>query len=981
MAKMSGSFSIEKADDIFDLPDMMTGMKFLKQWGISTKGVKNTKGAIELLLENCKFREDVARETIEMVTSGLKEAIVESKRNRDGLIRSFEEMLSIYRQLPTNHQASLNKVFPSLENTTNKKIKELRSNECAVLIAGESVAGKSSFINLLVGVDLLPTSQLSCSATFCELRYSSKKYAVCCTKEGKKTKIDLSTSEGMEELKQQIAYITDDVDDNENEKVEVYWPFDILEDGIVIIDTPGIGTSKDMTEKIQQYLENAFGCIYVINSASAGGVQKGRIMDFLRTVMNLSEEQFNPQTTMFVCNKWEQVPTHDKDEVMKSNNYKLRQCYPDFRADQVYYLSTDRAKQALPHGLILQDHKAILRGINKLLPASLENKHEAYYRWLSTVLKRTQFILKVSKYTRRENIENLKIQIQNIEKQMYNLQQNAKASIRKLQEEVQNEADGLHYKVINLLSSQDFLPKITQWEPSQCPQADKKWKKVSGSASEVIAQRLTQEINNWERRNGIKASIKDKIIGRFKRDFELMEDQINDIEGMFLGDETRILADLQKTIRGPRNKKDKMKGKGDKQNMVGIGGAVAVLGTLGKESKDVLRKYKRDNCHLKMAEVTNLYIQNILKSKELKENLSRFVQRYAKGIDKIAELIPDFLEADRQMLASLKVEAEQTKADSSPACLQSCISLQSGLDLFYVDSMMHVDYQLSDIDCNWDDKLGQGSFAEVFFGVLNSNDGSKHDVALKRSRDIIDKKSVTDILLEDRTMRDAKHENFIAYHGNALQRMKGGKTYWVMIMEYCAGSLKDVFVDNHSQYKIENPANCRTISEKESAFKEMSVFGVQLCQGLDYLHSKKLVHRDLKLENVLFTQKKIVKLTDVGLTKPEIDISGTMTGSPVYMAPEVLIPKGVYNKSADVYSLGIMIWEMWYGIDAADHIGPRIMKTIEADVTRADDPLRPLMNIHQKPDGEWIKLIERCWSPDSSKRPSAAEVLKFFKNV
>lgn len=115
---------------------------------------------------------------------------------------------------------------------------------------------------------------------------------------------------------------------------------------------------------------------------------------------------------------------------------------------------------------------------------------------------------------------------------MYNLQQNAKASIRKLQEEVQNEADGLHYKVINLLSSQDFLPKITQWEPSQCPQADKKWKKVSGSASEVIAQRLTQEINNWERRNGIKASIKDKIIGRFKRDFELMEDQINDIEGI-----------------------------------------------------------------------------------------------------------------------------------------------------------------------------------------------------------------------------------------------------------------------------------------------------------------------------------------------------------------------------------------------------------------------------------------------------------------
>lgn len=53
--------------------------------------------------------------------------------------------------------------------------------------------------------------------------------------------------------------------------------FLLLQEGVVIIDTPGIGTSKDMTERIQQYLANAFGCIYVINSASAGGIQKGRV--------------------------------------------------------------------------------------------------------------------------------------------------------------------------------------------------------------------------------------------------------------------------------------------------------------------------------------------------------------------------------------------------------------------------------------------------------------------------------------------------------------------------------------------------------------------------------------------------------------------------------------------------------------------------------------------------------------------------------
>jgi hypothetical protein len=64
------------------------------------------------------------------------------------------------------------------------------------------------------------------------------------------------------------------------------------------------------------------------------------------------------------------------------------------------------------------------------------------------------------------------------------------------------------------------------------------------------------------------------------------------ILGTFLGDETRILSDIRQTIKGRKKKKDKMKGKCGKQNMVGIGGVVAVLGTLGKESKDIFKKYK-----------------------------------------------------------------------------------------------------------------------------------------------------------------------------------------------------------------------------------------------------------------------------------------------------------------------------------------------------------------------------------------------------
>lgn len=69
-------------------------------------------------------------------------------------------------------------------------------------------------------------------------------------------------------------------------------------------------------------------------------------------------------------------------------------------------------------------------------------------------------------------------------------------------------------------------------------------------------------------------------------------------------------------------------------------------------------------------------------------------------------------------------------------------------------------------------------------------------------------------------------------------------------MECCVGSLKDVFVDK-SQYKIDNPANGKTFGEREKAIRNMAEYAVQLCNGISFLHSKKMVHRDLKLENVL----------------------------------------------------------------------------------------------------------------------------------
>ena len=95
------------------------------------------------------------------------------------------------------------------------------------------------------------------------------------------------------------------------------------------------------------------------------------------------------------------------------------------------------------------------------------------------------------------------------------------------------------------------------------------------------------------------------------------------------------------------------------------------------------------------------------------------------------------------------------------------------------------------------------------------------------------------------------------------------------------------------------------------------------------------------------------------------------------MAPEILLQSEMHNQKADIYSLAIVMWEMWYGIDAADHIQSQLFGRLESAVKGG---LRPSMSIEHKPPADWMSLIKRCWDFDQTKRPEVEEVIKFFED-
>ena len=254
-------------------------------------------------------------------------------------------------------------------------------------------------------------------------------------------------------------------------------------------------------------------------------------------------------------------------------------------------------------------------------------------------------------------------------------------------------------------------------------------------------------------------------------------------------------------------------------------------------------------------------------------------------------------------------------------------------------------------------RLGRGAYGNVFL-VENVDDGRLY--ALKKLNPAQNFDYEKYFSREINIMIRLNHPSAIKFYGYSIDG-----TEVSILMQYAQnGCLRNI---------LRKP-----VPAYDNTAKQKILVGV--ARGLVHLHKNKLLHRDIKPENVMLDGNFNPLIGDFGLSRSSEENMGMTNGvgSPLYSAPEVFEDNKFYDESVDVYSFGIMMYEIVTGLMPFSDLPKKIqnnrylfMKEVEQKKTR------PTFPKDFKITPELKELIEKCWSDSSAERPTFDDI--FYK--
>ena len=244
-------------------------------------------------------------------------------------------------------------------------------------------------------------------------------------------------------------------------------------------------------------------------------------------------------------------------------------------------------------------------------------------------------------------------------------------------------------------------------------------------------------------------------------------------------------------------------------------------------------------------------------------------------------------------------------------------------------------------------ELGKGGFARVI-QVLSKTDNKYYAIKVipikNESKEKIESSQNEAIILSKFNC-----ENIVKYYD-----ISKDENNIYILMEYCNGENLRSFIDNNM--------NNNTLIEEDIIYNIIS----QICKGIQEIHNKKIIHRDLNPKNIFMNKNMIIKIGDFGISKlfdshKKYMQTKNRAGTEYYISPE--IDDGIYNEKSDIWSLGCIIYELF-------NLSFYYKDAIRREIKKIDSSFY---------NNKWQELIDSLLKIDYNKRFNINQVNKFLK--
>nr|XP_034310664.1 uncharacterized protein LOC117684080 isoform X3 [Crassostrea gigas] len=276
-------------------------------------------------------------------------------------------------------------------------------------------------------------------------------------------------------------------------------------------------------------------------------------------------------------------------------------------------------------------------------------------------------------------------------------------------------------------------------------------------------------------------------------------------------------------------------------------------------------------------------------------------------------------------------------------------------DVYYAENETPLRYQIVRSRITFEEEIARGKFA-IIYKAKYLKDNSSNTVVAKTMKENPTQSDIETMHAKVNfyAMKIGEHPNVLKFIGVVDDDVLGR----FMVLEYCEnGQLKEYLKANKHRVNDE-------------MHEKLYRFACGICKGMNYLASQGVVHRRLAARNILLTFLLETKITGFGPEPRENDGSDTKTERvPIkWVAPECIKTTKHATEKSDVWSYGVVLWEI-FSMGEAPYDGIKSME-LELKLKKGLRLKKP-----EHCDDVFYKIMKRCWTYESEKRPNFEEIL------